>query len=350
MDRKNSLIFILALPFLIGCVGNGKNDKEDSSPNKNKWGTLITKIDTISYYFREHSGTGVSHILLVENDRDVVDSTQINWSLGYIEPKIELIGTDSILIKKGVDGTRVSLRSLPTNGGIDGYVYHDIDVNGSPLPTEIMECSTFYFPGYLENRLDSKLSATVYRHPAVSQQQLASAVYKKIRTFSYDREDISSHPSDIYTAVHDAACSFFRQQDEENNYISTNDFFFIPVWISEKAKAFTNLSYHCWRGEGMMIVVYLSYDTYLNGSDQPLGFSDIFQDNSESQIAKMLGIEENQIFVCNEGDIPMPVFYGLTRNGVAVCFNNDGMGPEYKLLEYKGIKEYLQPNIIELLK
>ena len=341
---------LILLSVFIACGSDGKDDSEENSTHDNPWGTFITEIDGMSYFFREYSIGNAGHIILVKDGKQVYDSTQINWNLGYIEPKIELIGTDSILIKKGVDGTGVSLRSLPTNGGIDGYVYHDIDVNGSPLPTEIMECSTFYFPGYLENRIDSKLSATVYRHPTVSQQQLASVVYKKIRSSSYDGEDISSHPSDIYTAIHDAACSYFKQQDEENNYISTNDYFFIPVWISEKAKAFTNLSYHCWRGEGMMIVVYLSYDTYLNGSDQPLGFSDIFQENSESQIAKMLGIEENQLFECNEGDFPMPVFYGITRNGVAVCFNSDGMGPDYKLLEYKKIKKLLRPNIINLIE
>ena len=340
---------LLLLTVFTACGSDHKKDPEESSTHDTPWGTFITEIDGMSYYFREDTREDVGHIILVEEGKQVYDSTQINWSLGYIEPKIELIGTDSILIKKGVDGTGVSLRSLPTNGGIEGYVYNDIDVNGSPLPTGIMERSTFYFPGYLENRNDSKLSATVYRHPTVSQQQQASIVYKKIRSFSHGSEDIFSHPSDIYTAIHDAACSFFKQQDEENNYISTNDYFFIPVWMSEKAKAFTNLSYHCWRGEGMMIVVYLSYDTYLNGSDQPLGFSDIFKDNCERQIAQMLGIKENQLFVCNEGDIPMPVFYGLTRNGVAVCINSDGMGPNYKLLEYKKIKKLLRPNIIKLI-
>ena len=170
---------LILLSVFIACGSDGKDDSEENSTHDNPWGTFITEIDGMSYFFREYSIGNAGHIILVKDGKQVYDSTQINWNLGYIEPKIELIGTDSILIKKGVDGTGVSLRSLPTNGGIDGYVYHDIDVN--------------------------------------------------------------------------------------------------------------------------------------------------------------------------EGDIPMPVFYGLTRNGVAVCFNSYGMGPDYKLLEYKKIKKLLRPNIIKLI-
>ena len=334
---RKLFVFIFMAAVLVGCNNKASNETNNNHED-DEFGHYITTIDGTSFYFKNDANDDNWYIILVNDENKEEDRILIQIRKDFIKPTIELVGTDSIIIKKGVDGTGVSLRSLQSYES-------PIIVDGSPMSSDLMECNSFFIPGCVANREYSKLEATIYRLPDISQQQLAPIVYRKIR-FLTDNDENPPLMTTVYDAVYKAACKHFNLLFEEE-YTSTNEYLILPVWENKKYKMFTNLCYHCYRGEGMLYYVYLSYDTYKNGSDKVLEFHDIFKDDSDQKVADLLNVKIDELFMIETGDGPMKVCYGLTREGVAASFNYWADGPVNKLLKYEDIKMLLRPNILE---
>ncbi len=320
-----------------GCQNNSKLETETTNPHP-EFGEYITTLDGTSYYFRSETWNFKSDILLVKNGDEKYDSALIE---AFVPPKFELVDSDSIRIKCGVDGIVMPFDMIPSYGGFRALEKFPIIVTGSPFPLDIMECFKFSIPGSMLNQPDLMAETTIFRHLNISQQRLAPIVYNKMRDMLGIDKDTAKSTSDIYGAVYNGVASWFNTYKSELS--SDINFGCVPVWINEQSKMFTNLYYVHFTLDGIPINE-MHYETYPEGGDQPIGFYDIFNENSEKQILAML----NEIFLDENIFDFSNIFFALTRTGVAVSLKQTRF-IYYGLLEYENIKHLLRPSIRKML-